>query len=83
MSARLPGIDARTQGIGAAGIGSIDGPGSAASDLDLGQLVGGMGAMDLLGTTRQMNIRANAIDLVIALDQSRDRSAKNVIASLA
>lgn len=82
MSTLLPGIDSRTLG-GASGVGGVDATqGGVGGDIALGQAIGGMGAMDLLGTTRAMNIRANAIDLSLALQGHRDRSAKNVIASI-
>ena len=63
------------------GVGGVSG-GSSASDVDLGQVVGGMGAMNLLGTQRSMNLRANAIDLSLAIDQGRKSTVKQVIASL-
>lgn len=83
MSGLLPGIDPRSQIGGASGVGGIDGSGGASNDIGLGQFVGGLGAMDLLGTKRGMDIRSNAIDLALALQKNRDRSAKQVIDSIA
>lgn len=87
MSALLPGIGQRPLGIGGAGgVSGVDAAGSGAGDvLALGQHVGELGSMDLLTQQagRAMNLRANAVDLVIALDKARDRSAQQVISGLA
>ena len=70
---------------GASGIGGISGSegiGSQGSDLGLGQHVGGLGAMNILSSDRAVKTRCNAVELLNNLQHSRDRSAKNVIASL-
>jgi len=74
------GLPTGTTGIdGTLGIG---GPSGSSSDLDLGQAVGNMGAMNILSSDRAVKTRCNAVELLSNLQHSRDRSAKNVIASL-
>lgn len=79
-----PDADARRLDIvGTAGVGR---PGSGAADaLALGQHVGELGPMDLLTKQagRASSLRANAVELVLALDNARDRSARQVIDGLA
>jgi hypothetical protein len=87
MSALLPGVGQRPLGIGGSGgVSGVDAAGGGAGDvLALGQHVGEIGSIDLLTQQagRAMNLRANAVDLVIALDKTRDRSAQQVINGLA
>ena len=79
MSAQLPGINAGQIG----GITGVDGSSQQGVDaIELAKQLGGMGAMNLLQSSRQLNVHFNGVNVALALEQREKDSTKKVIESL-